>query len=1056
MNSILPLFSKITKSYFLILSFTINLIAQQKHLQKSPHKITEIVMQRWSPDEGLLQGKVNDIVIDRSGYLWISTKEGLNRFDGNSFRVYRHSDDNPKSIADNYVTALLVDHNNKIWAGTYTNGLDYFDPSTETFTHISLNKLNKKDSGLQNITSIQDAGSGRIMVSINNDFRIIEWNEIKKAPRISDIEAVYPGIHQAFQTSFSYKNLVCQTNGMLWINSQEHIFRYSTKGLEQILIDKTLFKGNSMSIRLWENSFTKQMYLVLGNSLLQYDNTLNTFLPWLELPKPYTFSEFITADQEGNIWTNYKDKFYLRINPKTQVFGLIHPVAIGLNEDIALLTCKVDKQGDVWLGSNGWGLFKISPANLSFKKIKSYASEKFEYGWPFRISKEGINAIYDFNTISDWINKFESSNLYQRGYQKVVYAEHFAVDSDGNYWFYSVNPINKSSVIIKMNALSGVYRIMKEKKFSITDNGFKAFQPIFSDTKSRIWASELTTADSIKIYLFEQSGKNIKEFIFPVIQNSPSEERFISDWAEDRDGTFWFATTAGLFALSPETGKWKVFSAVREKNKSLSLNKLLSVCLDPNQPQKYVWIGTEGSGLNRLDKITGNVATYTIENGLPNNVIYSIQSDKHKNLWLSTNHGICLFDPVSCKSRNFDKSHGLEGNEFNRFQFSKSNTGEIYLGGVGFNVQFNPEDFYIFTTPAKIVINSLKILNKEIEIDNQNTQEKSIITKAIECTPKITLNHNQSMISFGFALLDLKNPVSNYYRYKLIGLYDDWIDNGKKNEAIFTNMAPGSYTFMVSGHNGDGAWSQPTQMELEIEPAWWQTWWLKAITLVFFTILLYLFFQYRISKVVEMEKLRNRIAQDLHDEIGSTLSSVSLYSLALSKSFDNFPEKSAQIIDKISDSTLNMMETMSDIVWSVNPASDSLENLVARMRAYASSVTEAADIKLNFESDFELNKFNITMLQRKNVYLIFKEAVNNSLKHSHSNNLCVKLSMTGKKLSLLVADNGKGMVNENDFELKMGGNGISNMHSRSKESDGSISIISRPEGGVAVQFSINV
>jgi two-component sensor histidine kinase len=400
----------------------------------------------------------------------------------------------------------------------------------------------------------------------------------------------------------------------------------------------------------------------------------------------------------------------------------------------------------------------------------------------------------------------------------------------------------------------------------------------------------------------------------------------------------------------------------------------------------------------------------------------------------------------------------LEGNEFNRFQFSKSNAGEIVLGGVGFNLYFNPEDFYTFSPSAKIVINGLKIVNKEIDHESQDREKEPIFTKAIEYTHQLTLNHNQSMINFSFALLDLKNPTSNYYRYKLVGLYNDWVDNGKKNEATFTNIQPGSYTFIVSGQNGDGVWSQPTQMQLEIEPAWWQTWWLKVVSFILFMFLLYVFFQYRISKVVEMERLRMRIAQDLHDEIGSTLSSVSLYSSALSKSFDILilPEKSAQIIDKISESTINMMETMSDIVWSVNPANDSFENLINRMRAYASSVTEAADIKLSFESNLELNKVNINMLQRKNIYLIFKESVNNSLKHSNCSTLMVKLSIRSKKLSLLVTDNGKGMGDENNLEPKMGGNGISNMLSRSNESDGSISIMSSPEGGTAVRFIINV
>jgi len=1055
MKPFIFLSSRITIASFLILIGTVHLMARQKDLHLSSNEIRKIAMQHWSAAEGLSQGLINDVAIDKWGYVWISTKEGLNRFDGNSFKVYRHLPSDPKSISDNYITSLFVDDTNKIWVGTFTNGLDYFDPGTETFTHITLNDLNIKGSGLHDVSSIQDAGNGRIMIRIGGDLRIIETNKTEKAFRIRNIEAVYPGINQKSQNFFSNKTLICQTNGSVWINDKEQIFRYSAKGLEQISFDKTLVKSNALRKKMWENPHTKQMCLVVANSIFQYDSTANKFLSWLELPKPYTFSDLIFADQEGNIWTSYKNKFYLRIDYKTHSFELIQPVAIDSNDQTIMLNNKVDKQGNIWLGSNGWGLFKISPTNIFFKKINIYPQNKISYGWPLRISKNGINAFYDPGIISDWINKLERSDLFKRGFKNADFDEFFAVDGDGNYWFGLVDLINKRVVVIKMNAL-GEYTILKEKKIPLVVNRFEGFQPIFSDREGRIWTAVFTNEDAVKLYLFEKNTGKSREFVLPTTQKLLYSERLISDWAEDQDGTMWLATTIGLFALSPETGQWKAYTADGKKNKSLSLNKLLSIRIDSNQPQKYIWIGTEGGGLNRLDKSTGNITTYTIKNGLPNNVIYSIQSDKHNNLWLSTNNGLCLFNTTTLKCRNFDKSHGLEANEFNRYQFSQSKTGEMYLGGVGFSVYFNPDDFYKLSNPAKIVINGLKVLNQEIDIDNQDAQKEPIITKAIEYTKKITLHHYQSMVSFNFALLDLKNPASNYYRYKLVGLYNDWVDNSKKKEATFTNIDPGTYTFMVSGHNGDGVWSNPAQMELVIQPAWWQTWWFKAILFILSIYLLYVFLQYRVSKAVEMEKLRNRIAQDLHDEIGSTLSSLSIYSTALSRSFTSLPQKQAEIIDKISDSTINMMTTMNDIVWSINPANDSFENMINRMRAYASSVTEATEIKLNFENNLNNDKVRLTMLQRKNLYLIFKEAVNNSLKHSECSNLSIKLSMTDKKLSLLVIDNGKGIEDKNNLESKMGGNGIANMHSRSRESDGTIEIISQPETGTSIQFSVNV
>ncbi|MCP9769900.1 hypothetical protein EGI22_18505 [Lacihabitans sp. LS3-19] len=1055
MKPFIVLLSRITITSFLIFAGAVNLFAQQKVLHQSSSEIREIAMQHLSTAEGLSQGMINEMVVDKLGYLYVATKEGLNRFDGISFKVYRHTPKDTKSIADNFVSALYVDEKNRIWVGTYNSGLDCFDPSTETFTHVSLNQLKEKGSGLHNIASIQSVGNGRIIVWIGENLKIIELNTSKKSIHLREIEDLYPGLNSAFQGNFKNKSIICQSNGLIWIKSGKNIFRYSAKGLEHILIDKPLQNDFLTTERLWENPHTKQMCLVLENSILQFDNTTNKFLPWLVLPSPFSFSNLIFADREGNIWSTSKNKYYLRINTKTASFELVEPTSIGLNDGTIMLKSKVDNQGNIWLGSNGWGLFKISPTYIYFKKIKPYSTKNFYYAWPFRISKKGLNAVYDPMLIADWANKIERTDLFGKGFRNSEYKEHFAVDGNGNYWYAMSNILNKNTVIFKMDAFSGAYSIMKEKKSTVSDNGFRDFQPIFSDKKNRIWAAEHSRLDTAKIYLFE-GGKTTKEFILPILQKSPSEQRTVSDWAEDQDGTIWLATTMGLFALSPETGQWTVYSEGGEKNKSLSLNKLLSVCLDPNQPQKYIWIGTEGGGLNRLDKTTGIITIFTIKNGLPNNVIYSIQSDKHKNLWLSTNNGFCLFNPNTLICRNFDKSHGLEGNEFNRYQFSKSNTGEIYLGGVGFNIHFNPEDFYNLTPPAKIVINGLKILNKEIGIENQDKLKEPIISKAIEYTKKITLQHNQSMVSFNYALLDLKNPSSNYYRYKLVGLYNDWVDNGNKNEAIFTNLSPGTYTFMVSGQNGNGVWSKPAQMQLVIKPAWWQTWWFYTILSIGFLALLYSFFQNRVSKAVELEKLRNRIAQDLHDEIGSTLSSVSIYSSALSKSFNNLPKKQSEIIDKISDSTINMMATMNDIVWSINPANDSFENLINRMRAYASSVTEATHIKLNFENNLDNHKIQISMLQRKNLYLIFKEAVNNSLKHSDCTHLSIKLSITNKKLTLFVSDNGKGLVGENNFEPKMGGNGFTNMHSRAKESGGTISILSSPKEGTSVQFCINV
>ena len=241
---------------------------------------------------------------------------------------------------------------------------------------------------------------------------------------------------------------------------------------------------------------------------------------------------------------------------------------------------------------------------------------------------------------------------------------------------------------------------------------------------------------------------------------------------------------------------------------------------------------------------------------------------------------------------------------------------------------------------------------------------------------------------------------------------------------------------------------------MKILPAWWQTWWFRLLLVSSILSLIYFFVKYRFKKALELEKLRNRIARDLHDEIGSTLSSVGIYSAALSKTIHSNPEQAQKVLDKISGSATNMMESMSDIVWSVNPSNDSTTVLVSRMRSFASSVTETANVTLHFESNIGEGKKLLSMIDRKNLYLVFKEAVTNAVKHSACNNLWINLSETGKQVSLQIKDDGRGFDPQDNFgdERKLSGNGLNNMQTRSSESKARLSVQSRRGHGTTIGF----
>ncbi|MBK8295689.1 MAG: hypothetical protein IPK91_00030 [Saprospiraceae bacterium] len=384
-----------------------------------------------------------------------------------------------------------------------------------------------------------------------------------------------------------------------------------------------------------------------------------------------------------------------------------------------------------------------------------------------------------------------------------------------------------------------------------------------------------------RIYCQEQNINNIKFLYFPINQIQ-GDRNFLCDWKFTKENQFWLATTHGLFHFNPKTETWKKFQAEKNNQSSLASNYVLSLCFDPAEPTRYLWVGTDGGGLHKFDIQSERFTRYSIKDGLPNNVIYGIQSDQHGNLWISTNYGLCHFNPRNLEIQNFTSKDGLPGNEFNRTQYFNSDEGKLIFGGVNGWTSIDPENYYKNKKPSRIVINRIKLLNKEIFYNTGDSSESIETYKLplpIEHCKRLEFQYNHRMISFGFSVLDLTNPSGNRYKYKMDGFNKDWIDAGTTNEATYTNLSSGQYTFRVLGCNSSNVWSElPASIEIIIHPPWWASWWFRICILITVMGGIYLFYQYRLRQALKIQAIRNHIAADLHDEIGSTLSSISLAS----------------------------------------------------------------------------------------------------------------------------------------------------------------------------------
>jgi signal transduction histidine kinase len=283
----------------------------------------------------------------------------------------------------------------------------------------------------------------------------------------------------------------------------------------------------------------------------------------------------------------------------------------------------------------------------------------------------------------------------------------------------------------------------------------------------------------------------------------------------------------------------------------------------------------------------------------------------------------------------------------------------------------------------------------------------------------------------------------------LVGYDKDWnYTDASRRIAYYTNLAPATYTFKVKAANNDEKWNDtPTEIEIIITPPFWQTWWFRSLVVLAAVALVYGVYRYRLQQVLRLQNIRNRIASDLHDDIGSTLNSISVYSEVAK----NDPLKREFSLRMIGESSRKVIDAMSDIVWTINPGNDNFENIILRMRSLAYNLLRAKNIEFTFKADETLSRLTLSLEKRRNFYLIFKESLNNLVKYSNAKRVLITLSHHSNTVTLIIRDDGSGF----DATKKYNGNGLTNIRKRAKEINAQLKIESGENIGTSVQLTFN-
>lgn len=777
-----------------------------------------VTLESLTIENGLSQGMIYDILQSRDGFLWIGTKDGLNRYDGYNFKVWNNDPNKPWSLAENTVTALFEDSRGWLWVGYENDGIGLFDRRTERFYHFSLpfaDSRGKQD--LYDIRQITEDKAGNIWTASRSGgvFRLqipATWkNTLPGIPEpapsavspVSFPEISYPDapLIETFQA------LLPRPDGSIWVGSSNSLYAVDARTLDV----RHIQTKPGFPTEIWHliQSGSGDVWGVNRTGLFCFRNGVFKYFSLLTgNPALVETNPTLTEDKDGRIWVLFENKLW-RLSPEGTI-DLQKPDYVADQQGNVLFP---DRQGNIWLGTLGYGIRKITPRKAMFNSMLEGVSI-----WGIWQDNAGNLLCKLYNKIVRLDAATGKLPLQSAFPDALPLQNDLLFEPSGNFWLLcGINEkgINKSQ--LRYYSVGGQLISAHE----IPLNRYP-YTRLLRTRDGAIWVS----GTSGQLLRFELNSGNLTQFNFGYLFEKNAPTLFTYALVEDGNGHIWAGTQQGLVKGVFKGGKmdFQVFKTNAKDPKSLNNNSIACLLPDPRQPESRLWIGTKGGGINCLDLQTGSFSQITTEQGLPNNVVYGILADDAGRFWCSTNRGLArliINGSSLTQIAPFTATDGLQSNEFNTQSFFKSAKGELFFGGVNGLNRFIPAALKFNTTPPPVFVTGLEINYRPQHFLSAD----SVLKMPVEYLNRLELTHDQNNLSFEFAAMDFTDPAKNQYRYQLLPIEKEWISARKEHFAYYTHLAPGHYVFRVTGSNSDGAWDEtPVEMHVVIHPPWWSSW----------------------------------------------------------------------------------------------------------------------------------------------------------------------------------------------------------------------------------------
>lgn len=967
-------------------------------------------------ENGLSSNHTTCFLQDYQGFMWIGTNEGLCRFDGLHFHNYFQNPKEPThSLSGNWINSITA-YQKKLFIAT-NHGISVFDLEKQEFDNhfFSDERFNHRSRELFNfIIQLGNkwyVGGENKLYALREDFSFeMDIADIIKQKKGIAIRDFLPPLqdehgHLLFASCGELIQFTPETGEVK--TTEDMLFNYAKPTSNSCSTAPPLMSEEGVWFFPWASNPQLLRSNQIDNIVLRSDN-----------PVYDGSTNACYLDDKNNIWFATESGLFRR-----NAAGIIHEYALESNTIIPCYQVYQDNKKNIWIAtSNGVYYTTENSANWTINKLPQRTSNKNVYVqdmafWQnsvwFNTNESEISCVYQLK--NNQLHAIPIKGL-EKGVRSIYSWDHQHLFIGG--W--------KNGVMLHAEDYS-------TEPAEFIPEAYRELPIIKThrDKHNQTWLSFGQYNGLLRLQ------PNLKDFSYYIKTDQPHDQQksmpisSAYDMTEDQEGNIWMVRSkldGKLVYWNPSSDSFHEIHPSNAESVNMNYNGE-SYCVVAHQDA--IWFAVMREGLFRYDKKTNTIEQFTRNDGLLSNDIYALEIDKNGVVWMGTAQGLAAMSFPGKTVTHFTTTSGLPDQNFSSASMYVEDIDSMYFSSNGTLLSFSPEELLRPTAIPELYLTGIRIEGKESGIMSRE------------------FHADENHIDFMFTAVDLYHAEGFEYRYRLAGLEETWNEAGKNKIASYANIPAGDYTLLVSVKTL-GEWSEPKVLyQFHLPQYYYKTWWFITSLAMLFCLGVYGIYLARIRRIKHLESIRNRISRDLHDDIGSALSSIRILSGQRKTSVDQDQE----IFRRINRSSQQMLDNMDDIIWAIQPENDSGEQLLIRMREFASEVVEAAGMQCYLQFDERIEQRHFGINQKRNVYLVFKEAINNAVKYSNGHE--VKITFRFKHantLELEISDNGVGFnLSENQQ-----GNGLRNMQRRADEMNGQLSIISHPNQGTQINLSFEL